>query len=148
MAKETKKAAGNEVAVTEENVLDQIKNGNLMKEANVKAAIDEIEKQKDEKQKNEAINMICTAKYNNSKALLELRARRREEKNTKEYLTKTKELLDSVLAGKITPTEYNKKRDELREEFRKKNRESDNQLAEEMQELRNSFEGRWQYWWD
>lgn len=148
MAKETKKAASNEVAVTEENVLDQIKNGNLMKETNVKAAIDEIEKQKDEKQKNEAINMICTAKYNNSKALLELRARRREEKNTKEYLTKTKELLDSVLAGKITPTEQKKQRDDLREEFRKKNRESDNQLTEEMQELRNSFEGRWQYWWD
>lgn len=148
MAKETKKAAGNEVAVTEENVLDQIKNGNLMKETNVKAAIDEIEKRKDEKQKNEAINMICAAKYSNSKALLELRARRREEKNTKEYLTKTKELLDSVLAGKITPTEHKNKRDELREEFRKKNRESDNQLTEEMQELRNSFEGRWQYWWD
>jgi len=148
MAKETKKAAGNEVAVTEENVLDQIKNGNLMKEANVKAAIDEIEKQKDEKQKNEAMNMICAAKYSNSKALLELRARRREEKNTKEYLTKTKEFLDSVLAGKITPTEYRKQRDDLREEFRKKNRESDNQLTEEMQELRNSFEGRWQYWWD
>ena len=148
MAKETKKAAGNEVAVTEENVLDQIKNGNLMKEANVKAAIDEIEKQKDEKQKNEAMNMICTAKYNNSKALLELRTRRREEKNTKEYLTKTKELLDSVLAGKITLTEHKKQRDDLREEFRKKNRESDNQLTEEMQELRNSFEGRWQYWWD
>ena len=148
MAKETKKAAGNEVAVTEENVLDQIKNGNLMKETNVKAAIDEIEKQKDEKQKNEAMNMICAAKYSNSKALLELRARRREEKSTKEYLTKTKELLDSVLAGKITPTEYRKQRDDLREEFRKKNRESDNQLTEEMQELRNSFEGRWQYWWD
>lgn len=148
MEKETRKAAGNEVAVTEENVLDQIKNGNLMKEANVKAAIDEIEKRKDEKQKNEAINMICTAKYSNSKALLELRARRREEKNTKEYLTKTKELLDNVLAGKITPTEHKKQRDDLREEFRKKNRESDNQLTEEMQELRNSFEGRWQYWWD
>lgn len=148
MAKETKKAAGNEVAVTEENVLDQIKNGNLMKETNVKAAIDEIEKRKDEKQKNEAINMICAAKYSNSKALLELRARRREEKNTKEYLTKTKELLDNVLAGKITPTEHKKQRDDLREEFRKKNRESDNQLTEEMQELRNSFEGRWQYWWD
>lgn len=148
MAKETKKAASNEVAVTEENVLDQIKNGNLMKETNVKAAIDEIEKRKDEKQKNDAINMICAAKYSNSKALLELRARRREEKNTKEYLTKTKELLDNVLAGKITPTEHKKQRDDLREEFRKKNRESDNQLTEEMQELRNSFEGRWQYWWD
>lgn len=148
MAKETKKAAGNEVAVTEENVLDQIKNGNLLKESNVKAAIEEIEKRKDAKQKEEAINMICIAKYNNSKALLQLRARRREEKNTKEHLTATKELLDSVLAGKITPTEHKTKRDALNEEFRKKNRESDNQLTEEMQELRNSFEGRWQYYWD
>nr|DAF91892.1 MAG TPA: hypothetical protein [Podoviridae sp. ctZkC8] len=148
MAKETKKPASEVVTVTEENVLDQIKNGNLLKETNVKAALEEIEKQKDEKQKKEAMNMICVAKYQNSKALLELRARRREEKNTKEFLTETKNILDEVLGGKITPTDYNKKRDDLREEFRKKNRESDKQLSEEMQELRESFEGRWQYWWD
>ena len=148
MAKETKKPASNAVAITEDNVMEQIKNGNLLKEANVKAAIEEIEKQKDEKQKKEAMDMICTAKYQNSKALLELRARRREEKNNKEFLTATKELLDEVLGGKITPTDYKKKRDDLREEFRKKNRESDSKLSEEMQELRESFEGRWQYWWD
>lgn len=148
MAKETKKPASEIVVVTEDNVMEQIKNGNLLKEANVKAAIEEIEKQKDNKQKNEAIDMICTAKYSNSKALLELRARRREEKNNKEFLTATKNVLDEVLGGKITPTDYKKKREDLREEFRKKNRESDNQLREEMQELRESFEGRWQYWWD
>lgn len=148
MAKETKKPASEVVVVTEDNVMEQIKNGNLLKEANVKAAIEEIEKQKDDKQKKEAIDMICTAKYSNSKALLELRARRREEKNNKEFLTATKNVLDEVLGGKITPTDYKKKREDLREEFRKKNRESDNQLREEMQELRESFEGRWQYWWD
>lgn len=148
MAKETKKPASEVVVVTEDNVMEQIKNGNLLKEANVKAAIEEIEKQKDDKQKKEAMDMICTAKYNNSKALLELRARRREEKNNKEFLTATKNVLDEVLGGKITPTDYKKKREDLREEFRKKNRESDNQLREEMQELRESFEGRWQYWWD
>lgn len=148
MAKETKKPASEIVVVTEDNVMEQIKNGNLLKEANVKAAIEEIEKQKDNKQKNEAMDMICTAKYSNSKALLELRARRREEKNNKEFLTVTKNILDDVLSGKITPTDYKKKREDLREEFRKKNRESDNQLREEMQELRESFEGRWQYWWD
>lgn len=128
--------------------MEQIKNGNILAEANVKAAIEEIQKQKDEKQKKEAMDMICRAKYLNNKALLELRARRREEKNNKEYLTETKNILDEVLGGKITPTEYKKKCDDLREEFRKKNRESDNQLSEEMQELRESFEGRWQYWWD
>jgi hypothetical protein len=148
MAKETNKQASAAVAVTEDNVMEQIKNGNLLKEANVKAAIEEIQKQKDDKQKKEAMDMICTAKYSNSKALLELRARRREEKNNKEFLTATKNVLDDVLGGKITPTDYKKKREDLREEFRKKNRESDNQLREEMQELRESFEGRWQYWWD
>lgn len=148
MAKETKKSASEVVVVTEDNVMEQIKNGNLLKEANVKAAIEEIEKQKDDKQKKEAMDMICTAKYSNSKALIELRARRREEKNNKEFLTATKNVLDEVLGGKITPTDYKKKREDLREEFRKKNRESDNQLREEMQELRESFEGRWQYWWD
>lgn len=148
MAKETKKQASTAVAVTEDNVMEQIKNGNILAEANVKAAIEEIQKQKDEKQKKEAMDMICRAKYLNNKALLELRARRREEKNNKEYLTETKNILDEVLGGKITPTEYKKKCDDLREEFRKKNRESDNQLSEEMQELRESFEGRWQYWWD
>lgn len=148
MAKETKKPASEVVVVTEDNVMEQIKNGNLLKEANVKAAIEEIEKQKDDKQKKEAMDMICRAKYLNNKALLELRARRREEKNNKEYLTATKNILDEVLDGKITPTEYKKKCDDVREEFRKKNRESDSQLSEEMQELRESFEGRWQYWWD
>ena len=148
MAKETKKPVSTVVTVTEDNVMDQIKNGNILAEANVKAAIEEIQKQKDEKQKKEAMDMICRAKYLNNKALLELRARRREEKNNKEYLTETKNILDEVLGGKITPTEYKKKCDDLREEFRKKNRESDNQLREEMQELRESFEGRWQYWWD
>lgn len=148
MAKETKKSASEVVTITEENVIDQIKNGNLLKESNVKAALEEIEKQKDEKQKKEAMNMICVAKYQNSKALLELRARRREEKNNKEFLTETKNILDEVLGGKITPVDYNKKRNDLRDEFRKKNRASDDQLSEEMQELRESFEGRWQYWWD
>lgn len=148
MAKETKKPANTTVAVTEDNVMEQIKNGNILAEANVKAAIEEIQKQKDEKQKKEAMDMICRAKYLNNKALLELRARRREEKNNKEYLTETKNILDEVLGGKITPIEYKKKCEDLREEFRKKNRESDKQLSEEMQELRESFEGRWQYWWD
>ena len=148
MAKETNKPASTAVAVTEDNVMEQIKNGNILAEANVKAAIEEIQKQKDEKQKKEAMDMICRAKYLNNKALLELRARRREEKNNKEYLTETKNILDEVLGGKITPIEYKKKCEGLREEFRKKNRESDKQLSEEMQELRESFEGRWQYWWD
>lgn len=147
MAKETKKAA-TEVATTEDNVMEQIKSGNMLKESNVQAAIAEIEKQKDEKQKKEAMDMICVAKYNNIKALLELRARRREEKATKAYLSETKKVLDEALAGKITPTDYKKKRSELKETCRKEQRESNRILDEELTELKNSFEGRYSYWWD
>lgn len=147
MAKETKKAA-TEVATTEDNVMEQIKNGNMLKESNVQAAIAEIEKQKDEKQKKDAMDMICVAKYNNIKALLELRARRREEKATKEYLSETKKVLDEALAGKITPTDYKKKRSELKETCRKEQRDSNRILDEELTELQNSFEGRYSYWWD
>lgn len=147
MAKETKKAA-TEVATTEDNVMEQIKSGNMLKESNVQAAIAEIEKQKDEKQKKDAMDMICVAKYNNIKALLELRARRREEKATKAYLSETKKVLDDALAGKITPTDYKKKRSELKETCRKEQRESNRILDEELTELKNSFEGRYSYWWD
>lgn len=147
MAKETKKAA-TEVATTEDNVMEQIKSGNMLKESNVQAAIAEIEKQKDEKQKKDAMDMICVAKYNNIKALLELRARRREEKATKAHLSETKKVLDEALAGKITPTDYRKKRSELKETCRKEQRESNRILDEELTELQNSFEGRYSYWWD
>jgi hypothetical protein len=147
MAKETKKAA-TEVATTEDNVMEQIKSGNMLKESNVQAAIAEIEKQKDEKQKKDAMDMICVAKYNNIKALLELRARRREEKATKAYLSETKKVLDDALAGKITPTDYKKKRSELKETCRKEQRDSNRILDEELTELQNSFEGRYSYWWD
>lgn len=147
MAKETKKAA-TEVATTEDNVMKQIKSGNMLKESNVQAAIAEIEKQKDEKQKKDAMDMICVAKYNNIKALLELRARRREEKATNAYLSETKKVLDDALAGKITPTDYKKKRSELKETCRKEQRESNRILDEELTELQNSFEGRYSYWWD
>lgn len=147
MAKETKKAA-TEVATTEDNVMEQIKSGNMLKESNVQAAIAEIEKQKDEKQKKDAMDMICVAKYNNIKALLELRARRREEKATKAYLSETKKVLDEALAGKITPTDYKKKRSDLKETCRKEQRESNRILDEELAELQNSFEGRYSYWWD
>lgn len=147
MAKETKKAA-TEVATTEDNVMEQIKSGNMLKESNVQAAIAEIEKQKDEKQKKDAMDMICVAKYNNIKALLELRARRREEKATKAYLSETKKVLDDTLAGKITPTDYKKKRSELKETCRKEQRDSNRILDEELTELQNSFEGRYSYWWD
>ena len=62
MAKENKKQETATVTATsEENVMDVIKTGNLLKESNVAAALAEIEKEKDEKQKQEAKELICIA---------------------------------------------------------------------------------------
>ena len=149
MAKDNKKQETATVAATsEENVMDVIKTGNLLKESNVAAALAEIEKEKDEKQKQEAKEMICIAQYNNLKALLQLRARRREERATKEYLSKTKDILDQVLAGKLTPIEYRTKKNELEEQKRKACTESDTELRKESMELQSSYEGKYRYYWD
>ena len=118
MVKDVKKQ-GTGVETSEENVLDVIKKGNLLQEKNVADAIAEIEKETNDKKKEDAKSMILQSQYNNLKALLLLRSRRREAKATNEYLTKTKELLDSALAGKITPAEYKVKKDELTQEIRK-----------------------------
>ena len=149
MAKDNKKQETATVAATsEENVMDVIKTGNLLKESNVAAALAEIEKEKDEKQKQEAKEMICIAQYNNLKALLQLRARRREERATKELLSKTKEILDQVLAGKLTKIEYRAKKNELEEQKHKACTESDTELRKESMELQNSYEGKYRYYWD
>ena len=145
MAKEKEK----KVAVTnEDNVMDEIRNGNSLGEEHVKAAMASIKDDENEDKKNKAITAICIAKYNNLKALLNLRARRREEQATKNYLTKTKDVLDQVLTGKITPNEYKKKRNELQEENRKAVNESNKQYREEIEELRDSFLGKYEYYWD
>ena len=149
MAKENKKQETATVTATsEENVMDVIKTGNLLKESNVAAALAEIEKEKDEKQKQEAKEMICIAQYNNLKALLQLRARRREERATKEFLSKTKEVLDQVLAGKLTPNEYKAKKNELEEQKRKACADSDTEFRKESLELQSSYEGKYRYYWD
>lgn len=143
---ETKKEVSTELSV--ENVVDTVRSGNLLKAQNVQDALAEIEKEKDEKRKSEAKVLIMTAQYNNVKALLQLRARRREEKITKDTLTRSKALLDRVLAGELTKTEYEKEKETLEKEMRKLMLESNSTLDSDLRELRNSYEGRYAYWWD
>lgn len=149
MAKEVKKAAekaeGKLVELNEENVQDEVRNGNLLKDKNVQAALEKIQKEEDEHQVNEAQNMIMCAKYINTKELFQTRARRREAKITKETLAKCTEVLNDVLAGKVTPTEYRDKKREIMKKKEEEFRESNKQLDADLKELRNSFTGRYQY---
>lgn len=153
MAKETKKPeneAKNLPEMTEENVMENIKNGNLLKDENVQKALDDIKKREDEQQVREATNMIMCAKYINTKELINLRARRREDRITKETLKKCTDLLNEVLDGKVTPVEYKDKKSEILKDKEKKFRESSDKYDEEMRELRNSLTGEYRYMaeWD
>ena len=148
--KEVEETKTNVPALSEDNVMDRIKDQNRLSDENVKAALEKIQKEKDERKVKETTNMIMCAEYNTEKELISLRARRRESNITKETLKKNDDLLADVLAGKITPSEYRDKKREVAKEKDKKFSESRDQYDTEMRELRNSYTGEFCYMaeWD
>lgn len=149
MAKENKKPAAQAAEnASEENILDVIKTGNKMTESVLTEAQAEIEKEKDDKKKRTLKNAILKADYTNKRELLELRKRRGEENATKESLAKSKELLDQLKTGKITPNEYE---DALMEESKNKKKAFDKveeEYSKACQELRDGFSGYYAYDWE
>lgn len=167
MAKEKEKKEATTPAVA--NQEESVRDANLMTNNAVKAAFEEIEKEKDEKKKRDAKEAICILVYNNRVDRAELRKSRREEDIKKEKLTRSKELLERVLgveteiqkdgsllptdkkideAKKISPTEYKREKDAMKEDLRKKLRESNEIFDKEIAEIRSSYEGQWRYYWD
>lgn len=152
MAKDNKKAAQaattTPVEVTSENVLEQLRAKNCVNQTAVDAAMAEIDKENDEKLKREAKNAIKESQYTNMKELLELRKRRNEEKATKKCLEASKESLDKMLAGEITPIEY---REEKKKFLREKNeafRTIEQDHSKALRELQDAYPGYWSYEWD
>lgn len=142
---------------------------NMLGDKAIVAAMEEIEKEEDQKKKGEAKEALMVATYNNVRTLLELRQRRREDKITKKKLERTKDLLERLIGvrceikdggklvptktavpaeGRITPTQYKDMRRELNEEIRKDMREASTQFDKEYAELKNSYAGQWRYYWD
>ena len=161
MAKETKPAAAEQQK--DENVPNNLVN----EPALVEAAMANIKKNKDEKKTREIEDAIGMATFNNLKTRAELRARRREDDITKEKLDGTKVLLERLIGVEceikdgclvptknkckepaLSPVEYKDAKKELQKEIDKKISESNKQLDKDMREIRNSYEGRYQYWWD
>lgn len=145
-AEETKKSPVE--SVNEENIVDQLREKNLQKDATVQAALDEIEKEKDEKKKREAKSAILKFEYKNLRALLQLRRRRQEDKATKAYLSTTKEIKDDYLAGKLTKVEADKKSDEAEANLRKEMDKIDNETADNVRELRQAYPNYYCWDWD
>ena len=157
MAKEQKKVE-NSVALSMDNVVDNIRKDNTIQQKNTDIAIEKIAKLEDEKQQKESMEAILRARYNLKKTLLQLRARRGEEKATKEALVRNSDLLNRLIgrdeSGKeipanqvITPNEYAKLLDESAAKTKEDIKKVNEELEKYMRELRDSFEGQYCYWW-
>lgn len=144
--KETKKTT-EMVELTPENVAEEVRKGNLIGKEHVDAALAEIQKETDEKKKREAKQAILCSQYNRMKSLFELRKRRREEKITLAALKKREEFMNNLLAGKMTPVEYEKAKDDHNEEVQKQMHESSTQFDKELTELRESYAGEYRWNW-
>lgn len=104
---ETKPAVTNQ-SYTVDNVMDEVRRGNLMTQALTEQVLEDIKKEKDERKANDLKERILKASYRRVRALIQLRARRRESDITKEKLQRS-ELLEDQLAGfKLTEDKLKK----------------------------------------
>lgn len=162
MAKEKEKKE-----VQTEEQLDFKVNNRVDEQSLVEAAVADMKKDQDEKKKSKIKSAIGVATYDNVKTRAELRARRREDDITKEKLEGTKKLLERLIGFEteivngrlvptktkckepiLTPVEYQEEKKKLQEEIRKKISESNKLLDKDLRELRDSYEGRYEWWWD
>ncbi len=139
-------AAKNETSV--ENVVEQLKAGNKFEEDVKNEAIAQLEKDKKERQVAELKRAINKSSYDEKKCLLSLRKSRAQEKLVKERLKSLDEAIEELKDGKLTPTEYNKKCDEIKETHRKSLNDIEKEFEEYYRELRNAFPSYWGWDWE
>lgn len=151
MAKNEKNAAkaAESQAITVENIKEQIESENKMEDAIVAEAEKELQKEKDDKKKKEMKNALVMAEYINKREVLQLRKRRAEEKITKETLTATKDNLEKLRKGELTPNSFtnalfdlSKKR---RDEFNKVDEEYRNLVSELNNNFPSYYSPNWEY---
>lgn len=138
----------NTVELTADNIEEQIKSNNKMEDSIVSAAKEQIKKEADERKQNTMKIAILEATYINNRELLELRKRRKEAAATKEALTETKNALDELSSGKITPREYEKKVDEVRKKKATAFGEIEKNHNELVRELRDNFPNSYSIEWE
>ena len=158
MAKEKNSAAKAVETPVNDNLdttFENLKKGNLVSQGVNEKALEAIAKSKEEEQIRMAQRAIKEAEYNNLKTVLRLRDQRRRARIAKEAATATKELLEGLVGkkgddgkfipGTLTPTEYEKKRNELKENISKKIKEASTAFSEETDELHTKFPDYWAY---
>lgn len=173
MAKETKEKKG--AAASEEkkgtaeekkSVAAEIRISNMVDNKAVQAALEEINKEKDDRKKRAAKRALCIATYVNRKTLLQLQQRRREDDITKDKLDASKKLLERLIGfeceikdgvlvptdkkiadeERLTPTQSEEETRKLNSEIDEKFRKSSQEYDKEVRELRDSYEGEYRYY--
>ena len=135
-------------SVTEESIDEQIQNANKYSK-DVVALADSIKDEKEKKRRAEELNSIRDrATYYNLKCVLVSRLINQQKKATDAARKKSLELLDEVVAGKLTKTQYETEVDKSIEEANKAVEAAIKAYDTSLKELRGKFpEGNW-YEWD
>ena len=136
--KETKKTE----VLSEDNVMEDVRKGNLIGKADVDAALAQINKETEEKKKNEAKECIVFATFATRSSVRTLRDFRRKEKVIREKVSRIDNLQKQILGGEITPAEYYDKLIEAEREIDKMMDEAEKESAKEREELDASYEGQ------
>lgn len=146
------------VEATEESVMDVIRNQNIGEKSVAEEVDKRMKNEKNERLIEDTKRKVAAAEYNNMKALLMLRLRRREELATKEYLKSTKELLDKLkgytdekgefVEPTLTIFQYEGERDKIIKAKREAFRDADKVYRNELSELRYQYPQYWSYEWD
>lgn len=134
--------------VTEESIDEQIQNANKYSK-DVVALADSIKDEQEKKRRAEELNSIRDrATYYNLKCVLVSRLINKQKKATVTARKKSLELLDEVVAGKLTKTQYEAEIDKSIEEANKTVEAALKEYDTSLKELRGKFpEGNW-YEWD
>lgn len=151
MAKNEKNAAkpaAKATEVTVENIEEQITSSNKMEDSIVAQAEADLQKEKDDKKKCEMKEALVMAEFINKREVLQLKRRRDEEKVTKDTLNATKENLDKLKSGELTPKQY----DAAMLEVSKKRRDEFNKIDDKYRnlivELKNNFPSYYSVDWE
>lgn len=167
MAKDTEK----KTTTQEPEELSGIRKSNILGDNAIITAMEQIQKEKDEEQAHEAKTALCAITYYNAKQREIYNKSRREDHILEEKLDSSKKLFERYIGyecdikdGKLEPNkkkkiaddqrltaaELQREKDKLNEEVRKKIVESDNKYSLAIQELRNSYEGKYRWYdnWD
>lgn len=135
------------VTVTAENVVEQIKSGNKFEIGIADEAIAKIAKDNKERKVEELATAINKADYDEKSCLLGLRKNRALETPTKARLKALDEAIGKLKNGEITPLEYDKERERIKEEHRKAVDSINKEYEEYNRELRNAYPRYWGWDW-